>query len=95
MNPRVVFARSAAKHDYTIADVTYAFLHATRLEEYEQGEDLIYKFTGLHHGDPLVPSIEVIMKRTPDNALVVFHVNSEQGTFWSRPLEEQYQGRGE
>ncbi|MFT8639002.1 hypothetical protein [Bifidobacterium sp.] len=90
-----MFARSARKHGYTLADVTHAFVNATRSEVYEQGEDVIYKFTGLHHGDPLVPSIEVIMKRIPDNALVVFHVNAEQGTFWNRPLEEQYDGNGE
>ncbi len=89
MNPRIVFARSAQKHGYTLADVTHAFVNATRTEVYEQGGDVIYKFTGLHNGDPLVPSIEVIMKRTPDDALVVFHVNAEQGGFWDRPVEEQ------
>jgi hypothetical protein len=95
MARRIVFAKSAQKHSYTLDAVAHAFFHATRIEEYEQGKDVIYKFTGLYHGDPLVPSIEVVMKRTPDNALVVFHVNAEQGTFWTTPLEEQYDDREE
>lgn len=37
MNPRIVFARSAQKHGYTLADVTHAFVNATRTEVYEQG----------------------------------------------------------
>lgn len=90
MTPRIVFARSAEKHGYTLAEVLYAYINTTRMEEHQQGRDILYKFTGEHHGDPLVPTLEVVMKRTPGRVLVVFHVNAEQGTFWSTPVEEQY-----
>ena len=36
------------------------------------------KFTGQQYGDPLVPSIEVEMKRLADGRVIVFHVNAKQ-----------------
>lgn len=80
----VVFARSADRHGFTIEDVTYAVTHPIRRASFEKDGSRYIKLTGRHHGDPLVPSIEVMMKIIPNSGVVVFHVNAEQGNFWNK-----------
>ena len=80
----VVFARSAERHGYSIRDVVYAVEHPIRREARERDGARYVKLTGRHHGDPLVPSIEVMMKIIPGEGIVVFHVNAEQGGFWDK-----------
>lgn len=84
MGSRLVFAASASKHGYTIDDVAYAYEHVIEHDEREHDGAWYIKFTGRHHGDPLVPSIEVEMKRLANGRVVVFHVNAEQGNFWGK-----------
>lgn len=80
----MVFARSAERHGYSIRDVVYAVEHPIRREAREHGGARYVKLTGRRHGDPLVPSIEVMMKIIPRQGIVVFHVNAEQGGFWDK-----------
>ncbi|MCI1649746.1 hypothetical protein [Bifidobacterium tibiigranuli] len=80
----VLFAKSADRHGYTIDDVTYAVTHPIRRASFDRDGARYVKLTGEHHGDPLVPSIEVMMKILPGRGIVVFHVNAEQGNFWSK-----------
>ncbi|WEV69569.1 hypothetical protein OZX73_01365 [Bifidobacterium sp. ESL0775] len=72
---------SADRHGYTLDDVVYAARHVTGKLEYRKDGETYLKFTGSHHGDPLVPSLEVAMKLARDGNLRVFHVNAEQGGF--------------
>lgn len=80
----IEWAESADKHGYTLDDVAYAARHITGQIDYEQDGDAYVRFTGLHHGNPLTPSIEVIMKLTRTGKVVVFHVNAEQSGFLDR-----------
>ncbi|OZG64835.1 hypothetical protein BAQU_1977 [Bifidobacterium aquikefiri] len=80
----MVFARSAERHGYTVADVLFAYQHLIRRKVLVRGGERYLKFTGRHHGDPLVPSLEVMMKIIPGQGIVVFHVNAEQGNFWDK-----------
>ncbi|MFT8704431.1 hypothetical protein [Bifidobacterium aquikefiricola] len=84
MSSRMVFARSAERHGFTVADVLFAYQHPIRRRLLVRGGERYLKFTGRHHGDPLVPSIEVMMKIMPGRGIVVFHVNAEQGNFWDK-----------
>ncbi len=84
MSSRMVFARSAERHGYTVADVLFAYQHLIRRKVLVRSGERYLKFTGLHHGDPLVPSIEVMMKIIPGQGIVVFHVNAEQDGFWDK-----------
>ena len=84
MSSKLTFAASAGKHEYMVEDVMYAYLHIIRIRQFEHDGALYIKFTGRRHGDPLVPSIEVEMKRLADGRVIVFHVNAEQGTFWDK-----------
>ena len=72
---------SADKHGYTLDDVAYAARHITGKLTYREDGEIYVKFTGLRHGDPLVPSVEVVMKMTGAGTIVVFHVNAEQSGF--------------
>ncbi|RBP98752.1 hypothetical protein [Bifidobacterium xylocopae] len=75
---------AAAKHDYTLDDVLDAASHVVRIRRYrERGEEYV-RFIGEHHGDPLVPRLEVIMKLTARNEIVVFHVEAETDGFMDR-----------
>ena len=84
MSFRPVFATSATKHGFTVADVAYAYEHIIEHEQWEHDGAVYIKFTGKYHGDPLVPSIEVMMKRLTDGRVVIFHVNAEQANFWDK-----------
>lgn len=75
---------SADRHGYTLEDVTYAARHITGQRTYELDGETYVRYTGLHHGDLLVPSIEVIMKMMGDGTILVFHVNAEQSGFLDR-----------
>ncbi|WEV58504.1 hypothetical protein OZX67_06725 [Bifidobacterium sp. ESL0728] len=80
---RVIFAESAERHGYTVEDVLYAFLHETHRRTFISHGETYFKFTGEYHGDPLVPTIEVMMKQS-GSRLVIFHVNAEQDNFWDK-----------
>lgn len=75
---------SADKHGFSLDDVMYAARHITGQLTYVEDGETYVKFTGLHHGDPLVPSVEVMMKMTGGGTIVVFHVNAEQSGFLDR-----------
>ena len=78
----IEWSASADKHGYSFEDVLYAARHIIRKRTYDRKGETYVKFTGLRHGDPLVRSIEVIMKLTGSGEIVVFHVNAEQDRFW-------------
>ncbi|MFT8705484.1 hypothetical protein [Bifidobacterium aquikefiricola] len=80
----IVFATSASRHGFELDDVTYAYQHIIRRRVMQHDGETYIKFTGRHHGDPLVPSIEVMMKHAADGRVIVFHVNAEQGNFWDK-----------
>jgi hypothetical protein len=44
----------------------------------------VLPLTGPYHGDPLVPSIEIMLKQTRGGKLTVFHINAEQDGFWDK-----------
>jgi hypothetical protein len=81
---RISFTPSAGRHGYGVEDVLYAYTHIKRRRVIRKDGDEYLKFTGAHHGDPLVPSIEVMMRIGRDGRVLVFHVNAEQGNFWDK-----------
>ncbi|MCO6559235.1 MAG: hypothetical protein J6575_07520 [Bifidobacterium sp.] len=81
---RVVFTASADKHGYDAEDVLYAYTHVKRRRVFLKNGDEYVKFTGAHHGDSLVLSIEVMMRIGANGRVTVFHVNAEQGNFWDK-----------
>ena len=80
----IEWAESADRHGYTLDDVVYAARHITGKLTYVEAGETYVKFTGLYHGNPVVPSIEVVMKLTGGGTIVVFHVNAEQSGFLDR-----------
>jgi hypothetical protein len=78
------WADSADRHGFTLDDVLYAARHVLRKKTYAKKGETYLKLTGGHHGDPLVPSLEVEMKIDHAGELRVFHVNAEQDGFFDR-----------
>ncbi|MCI1902012.1 MAG: hypothetical protein LKI93_04695 [Bifidobacteriaceae bacterium] len=78
------WAESADRHGFTLDDVLYAARHVLRKKTYVTNGETYLKLTGNHHGDPLVPSLEIEMKITRAGELKVFHVNAEQDGFFNR-----------
>lgn len=81
---QVIFARSAQRHGYTVEDVLYAFEHPRRMSTIHHDGATYIKLTGGHHGDPLVPSLDVMVKILPGKGIMVFHVDAEQPGFWDK-----------
>ncbi|MCI1650166.1 hypothetical protein [Bifidobacterium tibiigranuli] len=83
----IEFTESAGKHGFTLDDVLYAARHIIHKRTYQENGETYLKITGRHHGDLLVPSLEIIMKITGSGQLVVFHANAEQAGFLDRGQE--------
>lgn len=81
---QVIFARSASRHGYTVEDVLYAYEHPRKKRTIHRDGAIYVKLTGGHHGDPLVPSLEVMLKILPGQGILVFHVDAEQPGFWDK-----------
>lgn len=77
----IEFEDSAGKHGYTLDDVLYAVKNPVAHDMYKQNGYYVVRLIGHHHGDPLVPYIEVIYRQGRDGRIHVFHVNALQGGF--------------
>ncbi|MFD0704785.1 hypothetical protein ACFQY8_03355 [Alloscardovia venturai] len=75
------FESSASKHGYTLDDVLYAVAHVIDMQSFTQAGVQYIKLVGDHHGDSLVPRLEIIMKRDKTGRIHVFHVNALQDNF--------------
>lgn len=80
----VTFTHSAGKHGYNLDDAIYACTHMTKYDEFQHHGEWYMKLTGEYHGDPLVQTIEVMMRIARNGRLIIFHVNAEQGNFWDK-----------
>ena len=77
----IEFEESANKHGYTLDDVLYAVQHPISHDMYTEHGQTYVRFIGKHHGDPLVPYLEVVMRQDHNGRIHVFHVNALQGEY--------------